>query len=65
MIAFISSIISDVHEDYPNYAWWALVYIFFCIIGVTVTVAADAERTYSVAVCDEPCLSDEQLLTIF
>lgn len=35
---------------YPNYAWWALVYMFFCILGVTITAAADAERTYNVAV---------------
>jgi len=61
LIAFISSIVSDVHEVYPNYAWWALVYIFFCIIGVTVTVATDAERTYSVAVCNNPCLSSERV----
>jgi SHO1 osmosensor len=51
LIAFISSVISDVKETYPNFAWWALVYTFFCIIGVLVTVASDAEQTYNVAVC--------------
>jgi SHO1 osmosensor len=50
LIAFIASIISDVREVYPNYAWWALVYMFFCIGGVTMIVGADAERTYNVAV---------------
>ncbi|KIW04709.1 uncharacterized protein PV09_04442 [Verruconis gallopava] len=50
LIAFISSVISDVKETYPNFAWWALVYTFFCIIGVLVTVASDAEQTYNVAI---------------
>jgi SHO1 osmosensor len=43
-------VISDVKETYPNFAWWGLVYTFFCIIGVLVTVASDAEQTYNVAV---------------
>jgi SHO1 osmosensor len=50
LIAFISSVISDVKETFPNFAWWALVYTFFCIIGVLVTVASDAEQTYNVAI---------------
>ena len=50
LIAFVSSIISDVKGEFPNFAWWALVFMFCCIIGVTVTVAADAEETYNVAV---------------
>ena len=50
LIAFVSSVISDVKETYPNFAWWALVYMFWCIIGVLITVASDAEQTYNVAV---------------
>lgn len=50
LIAFISSVISDVKETYPNFAWWALVYMFWCIIGVLITVASDAEQTYNVAI---------------
>jgi SHO1 osmosensor len=53
IISFVSSIISATLGDdirFPNYAWWALVFMFFCIIGVTVTVASGAERTYHVAV---------------
>ncbi|TID23569.1 high osmolarity signaling protein sho1 [Venturia nashicola] len=50
LIAFISSIIADVNGDYPNFAWWAMVYTFFCILGVLVTVASDAEQTYNVAI---------------
>jgi SHO1 osmosensor len=50
LIAFISSVISSVHGGYPNYSWWTLVFMFFAILGVLVTVAFDAEHTYHVAV---------------
>lgn len=49
----MSSIISAVNGGFPNFAWWTLVFMFFCIVGVTVTVASDAERTYHVAVSGE------------
>lgn len=50
LIAFVSSIISALRGGFPNFAWWTLVFMFFCILGVTVTVASDAERTYHVAI---------------
>jgi SHO1 osmosensor len=59
IIAFVSSIISatsgakDERGElirFPNYAWWTIVFMFFCVIGVTVTVASGVERTYHVAV---------------
>ena len=50
MIAFISSIIADVRGPYPNYSWWALVYLLFCIIGVFLAVATDTVYTYHVAI---------------
>lgn len=50
IIAFVSSIISAIHGGFPNFAWWTLVFMLFCIVGVTVTVASDSERTYHVAV---------------
>ncbi|KAF2398083.1 high osmolarity signaling protein SHO1 [Trichodelitschia bisporula] len=50
LIAFVSSVIADVNGLFPNFAWWALVYMFFCILGVLVTVASDAEQTYNVAI---------------
>lgn len=58
IIAFVSSIISAIHGGFPNFAWWTLVFMFFCIAGVTITVASDAERTYHVAVPNPlaPCL---------
>lgn len=53
IIAFVSSIISAIRGGFPNFAWWTLVFMLFCIVGVTVTVASDAERTYHVAVSAE------------
>jgi len=50
LIAFISSIISDVKEQFPNFAWWALVYMFLCIAFITYTVGFDIEHVYSVAI---------------
>lgn len=51
LIAFASSIVSAVNErEFPNFAWWTLVFMLFCISGVTVTVASDSERTYHVAI---------------
>ncbi|KAH6644201.1 high osmolarity signaling protein sho1 [Boeremia exigua] len=50
IIAFVASIISAIRGGFPNFAWWTLVFMFFCIAGVTVTVASDAERTYHVAI---------------
>ncbi|KAF2634194.1 hypothetical protein P280DRAFT_524330 [Massarina eburnea CBS 473.64] len=52
IIAFISSIIAAIppKSGFPNFAWWALVFHLFCIMGVFVTVASDSEHTYHVAV---------------
>ncbi|KAI5196167.1 high osmolarity signaling protein sho1 [Aureobasidium subglaciale] len=50
LIAFVASVISKIHGQYPNYSWWALVYMFFCIVGVLVTVASDSVFTYHVAI---------------
>lgn len=50
LIAFISSIIADINEDFPNYSWWCLVYMLCCIVGVIFVVGADAVYTYHVAI---------------
>ncbi|GAB7357322.1 hypothetical protein MBLNU459_g8282t1 [Dothideomycetes sp. NU459] len=50
LIAFVSSIIADLHSEFPNYSWWSLVYMFFCILGVFITVASDSISTYHVAI---------------
>jgi len=49
LIAFISSIVADINEPYPNYSWWCIVYMLFCIIAVIFVVGADAVYTYHVA----------------
>ena len=50
IIAFVSSILSKVNDGFPDYSWWAIVYMFACIVGVLVVVASGAEQTYHVAV---------------
>jgi SHO1 osmosensor len=50
IIAFVSSIIADIGADFPNYAWWSLVYMLGCIGGVFVTVATNSVATYHVAI---------------
>ncbi|KAL3965134.1 hypothetical protein ACCO45_002138 [Purpureocillium lilacinum] len=53
-ITFISCIVSQIQatpdDKFPTFAWWAVVYSLFLIIGVFVVVASDAVHTYHVAV---------------
>ena len=46
----MSSILADISFEYPNFAWWSLVYMLGCIVGVFVTVATDSVQTYHVAI---------------
>lgn len=50
LIAFIASIIADINNPYPKYAWWTIVYMLCAIIGITITFAADATSHYAIAV---------------
>ncbi|KAK3046766.1 Transmembrane osmosensor [Extremus antarcticus] len=50
LISFVSSIIADISNDFPNFAWWTLVYMFGVIVGVVVTVATNSIATYHVAI---------------
>lgn len=51
-IAFISSAIAQAQPNpgFPNFAWWAIVYMLFCIVGIFVVVASDTIQTYHVAI---------------
>ena len=44
------SIIADIGDEFPNFAWWTLVYMLGCIVGVFVTVATNSIATYHVAI---------------
>lgn len=50
LIAFVSSIISNLDDTFPNYAWWTLVYMLGCIVFVFITVATDTVYTFHVAI---------------
>jgi len=50
LVTFISSVIADARSPFPNYAWWGIVYMLCCIIGVIVVVASDSSNTYSIAI---------------
>ncbi|KAF2153010.1 hypothetical protein K461DRAFT_327512 [Myriangium duriaei CBS 260.36] len=51
IISFVASVIAVIQtKAYPNYSWWTLVFSFFCIVGVTITVASDAVHIYQVAI---------------
>jgi SHO1 osmosensor len=58
LIAFISSVIADIRSPFPNYAWWGVVYMLFCILGVLITVASDSTQTYGVAVREKKNQND-------
>ena len=50
LITFIASLIADVRGDFPNFAWWAIAYLFCTIVGVFVVVGSNSTHTYHVAV---------------
>ncbi|KAI9832142.1 MAG: Transmembrane osmosensor [Sarea resinae] len=50
LIAFVASIVAAIKSPFPNFAWWAIVYMFFCILGVVVVIASDSVATFSVAI---------------
>lgn len=52
LIAFVSSIVSETqpNNQYPNYDWWAISYMFCVILGLIVTFGTDTCNVYGVAV---------------
>ncbi|EXJ62693.1 SHO1 osmosensor [Cladophialophora yegresii CBS 114405] len=50
LIAFVSSIIADIQDPFPKYAWWTVAYMLCCIIGITIVFATNSTQTYSIAI---------------
>ncbi|RKF77704.1 High osmolarity signaling protein sho1 [Golovinomyces cichoracearum] len=53
LISLIGSVIATAEKlssDFPNYSWFALAYMFCCILGVFVVIASDNIQTYHIAI---------------
>ncbi|KAI1343490.1 osmosensor protein [Xylariaceae sp. FL0016] len=57
VISFIGNIIgqinsdpNDINKQFPSFAWWSVVYMFFVMIGIFVVVASDTIQTYHIAI---------------
>ena len=52
VISFFATIFAHIQErrDFPLFAYWAIVFYFFLIIGVFVVVASDTIHTYHIAI---------------
>jgi len=50
LLAFIPSIIADVGNPYPKYAWWTIAYMLCCIIGITLCFATNSVNHYNLAI---------------
>ena len=40
---------NNANPDFPNFVWWTMVFMFFCILGVTVA-GLSGRRTFNMAV---------------
>ncbi|RMZ78986.1 hypothetical protein DV737_g3615, partial [Chaetothyriales sp. CBS 132003] len=50
IITFVASIIANVQNPYPKYAWWTIAYMLCCIIGIFFVFATDSASHYSLAI---------------
>ncbi|KAK4227396.1 hypothetical protein QBC38DRAFT_194815 [Podospora fimiseda] len=52
IIAFFGSVFAHIQteENFPMYAWWAVVFYFFFILGIFFVVGSDSTQTYHVAI---------------
>lgn len=41
---------ADKGVNFPKFAWWSIVYVLFCIIGVTIVILMDSVHKYQLAV---------------
>jgi len=53
-VGFVSQAIADADKGvaFPKFAWWSIVYVLFCIIGVTIVILMDSVHKYQLAVGD-------------
>ncbi|RVX69306.1 High osmolarity signaling protein sho1 [Exophiala mesophila] len=56
LITFISSIVAQIQpvpegeQGFPKYAWWAVVFMLCCIVGITYVFATGTTAVYHVAI---------------
>lgn len=50
IISFVSSIVANVQTNFPNYTWWAVVYMLLCLAGIFVVFATDTSLVYGSAI---------------
>lgn len=62
LITFIASIIAARRGDFPNFAWWAIAYIFCTLVGMFIVVGSNSTHTYHVAVSHPLCIVHSQAL---
>lgn len=52
LVAFISSIAANVKDsNFSHFAWWAVIYQLFVIVGVTVSIGYESTESYKLALC--------------
>ncbi|POS88125.1 SH3-domain-containing protein [Erysiphe pulchra] len=53
LIALVGSVVATAEKlipDFPNYSWFALAYMFCCILGIIIVVASDIVQNYHIAI---------------
>ncbi|KAI1002169.1 High osmolarity signaling protein [Podosphaera aphanis] len=53
LVALVGSVVATVEKLnplFPNYSWFAIVYMLACIVGVFVVVASDSTQNYHIAI---------------
>ncbi|RMD39885.1 hypothetical protein DV735_g5238, partial [Chaetothyriales sp. CBS 134920] len=50
IITFVASVIANIQNPYPKYAWWTIAYMLCCIVGIFIVFATDSASHYSLAI---------------